>query len=507
MAESFVNPVAEGSHVSVTRDGERYLWCRGEGEQAVTVWVSDRIGTFGRRHVVWTAPESGPLSRGVRPSELRQHDGRWYVYLSGHDGDDRNRLAFVLESEGADPLGPYTLVGPLATGEQEPGWPSEVWAADMVVLDHDGRSYALWSGWPGRRSEVQRLYVDELVGPTQLAGRRMAIGDTEEFEWERPDPRAPAINEAPRVLADGQRTFVVYSCNAAWLPSYKMGMLALVGADPTHPDSWRKSPEPVFAAGPETLGVGHASFVTDTDNQWWMVYDAKWDAEPDWRRAVYMQPLPWPGGDTPAFGEPVAAGEPVSAPTSTTNSPGEGERHWDFRDSAALDDFDYYGHHQFLACSDAGLDLGVEAENAVNGFRTGEKIVLRDGHYTDLRASVTLSTVSGERDVGLLFRTTQPALGFDAQCGYYAALSRIRKGVILGKMDGIVWKEIGYTQWPVPEGLATLSVEARGDRLGVSVDGDTVLVAHDGDYPSGSVGCRVVDTHGRFESLDVAPLR
>lgn len=505
MTASFVNPVAEGSHVSVVRDGDRYLWCRSDGEQGVAVSVSDRIGSLGRRHVVWTAPQSGQLSRGVRPSALVHREGRWYIHVSGHDGDDRNRLAFVLASQGDDPLGPYDLEGPLTTGEQEPGWPSEVWAADVAVFDHSGRSYAVWSGWPGRRSEVQHLYVDELVGPTKLAGRRIEIGQSEEFEWERPDPRAPAINEAPRVLADGQRTFLVYSCNAAWLPSYKMGMLELVGADPMEPGAWRKRPQPVFSSGTETIGVGHASFVTDEDDRWWMVYDAKWDAEPDWRRAVYIQPLRWTAGEAPEFGRPVAAGELMTVSPATGSSTTE-PRHWDLRRPEALDDFDYYGHHQFVSCSDDGLDLGVEPDNALNGYRTGEKIVLRDGDYSDLRASVRLSTVSGDRDVGLLVRTTDPALGFDAQRGYYAALSRIRNGVILGKMDGTAWTEIGYTQLPVPPGATTLTVEAVGDRLAVSVDDDVVLVARDGDYPTGSIGCRVVDTHGRFEWLDVTPL-
>ncbi len=87
------------------------------------------------------------------------------------------------------------------------------------------------------------------------------------------------------------RTFLVYSCAASWLPTYKLGMLELAGDDPLDAASWQKHPEPVFRSNGSTYGVGHSGFMTSPDGrEWWHVYHAKMDPDPGWRRAIYTQP-------------------------------------------------------------------------------------------------------------------------------------------------------------------------------------------------------------------------
>ena len=70
----------------------------------------------------------------------------WWKKLAS-DGKNANHLAYVLRSRDEDPLGPYTVHGPLATGDGETGTSPNIWAIDMTVLEHGGIRYAIWSGW------------------------------------------------------------------------------------------------------------------------------------------------------------------------------------------------------------------------------------------------------------------------------------------------------------------------------------------------------------------------
>ena len=70
------------------------------------------------------------------------------------------------------------------------------------------------------------------------------------------------VNEGPQLLAHAGRTFLLYSCGAAWLPTYKLGLLELTGRDPMDSTSWQKHPRSVFQSTPRTFGVGHSCFVS-----------------------------------------------------------------------------------------------------------------------------------------------------------------------------------------------------------------------------------------------------
>src|SRR5688572_1808920 len=121
LADTFVNPIAEGADPCVIRHGDKYLWCQSAGNQGVALWVSDRLTSLGTPHVVWTAPETGPYSKEVWAPELQFIDGKFYIYVAASDGNNANHLAYALESAGSDPLGPYKIHGPFATGEGKDG--------------------------------------------------------------------------------------------------------------------------------------------------------------------------------------------------------------------------------------------------------------------------------------------------------------------------------------------------------------------------------------------------
>ena len=125
-----------------------------------------------------------------------------------------------------------------------------------------------------------------------------------------------------------------------------------------------------------------------------------------------------------------------------------------------VDDFDYYGHHQFFAVSDAGLDLGCIPAEPVNDFRSAEKFLLRDGDYEDVTIEVDIDLLDAQRSAGVLFRTTAPTIGFDTQRGYYACLALDTHDLVLGRTDGEQWTTTG-------DGEA-----AGAARPGPAVDGD-----------------------------------
>lgn len=506
----FVNPIAEGADPTVVRDGDRYLWTQSDGNVGVAIWVSDRPTTLGTRHLVWSAPPDGPYSKQVWAPELFRIDDRWYVYFAASDGDDDNHLTYVLESDSDDPLGGYTLHGPLQTGDShQPGAPN-VWAIDLTVLEHRDARYALWSGRPMSGVNQQDLYIARLDTPTSIGSDRVLFCRSGEVAWERiDDTDGRGLAEAPQVLRNGPRTFVVYSCAASWLPTYKMGILELVGDDPLDPAGWERQPDPAFQSTDMTYGVGHAGYVTSPDGrEWWQVFHAKQDREPGWRRAIYAQPMRWRGDGSPDLGQPVRAGAPVPIPAGTPAQDIRSSRGWMFA-LHGQDEFDYYGHHQFMAARDDGLHIGVIPAAPVNAYRSGEKVVLRDGDFRDLRVAADFEIRDGSHDVGVIFRVSRPAVGFDAMRGYFAGVSTGRSAVVLGAMNGLSWREIAsapiYLDTTSPIRLA---IDASGPSINVFVGGDLqpAIVAVDHEFSRGSIGFRVVDTYAVLTTLGVTPL-
>jgi GH43 family beta-xylosidase len=506
----FINPIAEGADPWVVRDpnGERYLWCLSEGNRGISLWASPTLTSLGRRHVVWQAPERGPYSKEVWAPELHRLDGHWYIYFAASDGHNHNHLTYVLRSDTEDPLGSYSLHGPLATGEGADGLTPNLWAIDLTVLEHAGRRYAVWSGWDGPCTDRQFLYIAPLRSPTELAGPRVRICANDDYLWERTEERAGSrgLNEGPQVLQQAGRTFLVYSCGASWLPTYKLGLLELVGPDPLDPAAWRKHPQPVFQSSASTLGVGHSSFVPSPDGtQWWHVFHAKRDAQPGWRRHIFVQPFEFDATGFPQFGGPIAAGVPLPFPSGEPPAPALNLPYQNpLTGDAVWHDFQVYAHHQHFDVRPDGLHLGLGPAHPINEFRCGEKAVLAGAGWTNLTATVNLRFHGGHRDAGLLFRTTFPAMGYDAQRGYFAGILAGAQRAILGKTDGTTWTELARAPVTFDPGAANqLSVTAVGHSLRVSLNGREVIATTDATYPAGSVGLRVVDSHASFHALEI----
>lgn len=506
-APTFTNPLAEGADPWVTRHDGRYVWCQAPGNRGVTLWISDSLTSLGTAHEIWKAPETGPYSKEVWAPEAHFIDRHWYIYFAADDGNNANHLAYVLKSEGSDPLGKYELHGPFATGGGADGKSPNIWAIDMTVLDHEGKLYAIWSGWDAPGTDRQYLYIAPMKSPVELAGPRVLLCDNDDYLWERTEETESSrgLNEGAQVLKHQDRTFVVYSCGASWDTTYKLGMLELTGPDPLDPRSWKKFPEPVFKSTGETYGVGHGSFVKSPDDrQWWHVYHAKRSPDHGWQRAIFAQPFSFTAEGLPDFGTPVAPGSKIDVPSGTRIP----EISLPYRASltryAGQNDFSYYGHQQFFGFRADGVHLGVVPEAPVNGYRSGEKLILEGSDFTDIRAEVDIEFVQGDRDAGIVFRVTDPSVGFDAQKGYFAGVLPGQQAVLLGKMDGRTWTELARSPVEIRNRKARLEVTARGEDITIAVDGKILIETRDATWTRGAIGLRVVDTHAAFRNLSVA---
>ncbi len=524
----FINPIGEGADPWVIRDPNhpRYLWCLSEGNQAIAIHTSDRLESMGQKHIVWNAPATGPYSKEVWAPELHFMDGQWYIYFAASDGNNANHLSYVLQSRSDDPLGPYTLHGPLATGAGKDGRSPNLWAIDVTVLQHDGKRFAIWSGWDAAGTDQQYLYIAPMKSATELAGPRIRLCSNDDYPWEftryseAADPlesvepekvdKGRGLNEAPQVFQSQDRTFVTFSCGASWLPTYKLGILELTGDDPLNPRAWKKRATPIFTGNDSTLGVGHSCFVTSLDgSERWHIYHAKRDREPGWRRTIFVQPMKTGKRGFPLLGQALPSGAATLSPKGQPAILQKQKLTASLQQKFTPDGFSYFGHHQYAKPTSDGFELGVIPDEPVNEFRSGEKLVHDSQFPANLTVAVTIDLLdrNNARDAGLLFRTTGSSIGYDAQRGYFAGLIPSTGLIIFGKTDGETWTELARQKHTFDaHEKQRLAVTCKGDQFTVSLNGETIMSVQDATYDRGTIGLRVVNTHAVFTDLKCSPV-
>ncbi|MCA0457731.1 MAG: family 43 glycosylhydrolase [Chloroflexi bacterium] len=232
---------------------------------------------------------------------LEGDDGQqhWYFYYTaGTQGTFDNQRSYVIESEGTDPMGPYTYKGRLF----DPA--NDVWSIDGSVLQMDGGLYFLFSAWVGN---LQSIFIAPMSNPWTISGRRAVISKPT-LAWEQD---GTPVNEGPVALHHDGKTFIVYSASFCGTPDYKLGLLTYNGGDVLSEESWVKNPEPVFVRSDENsvFGPGHNGFFKSPDGtEDWIVYHAN-SGEGDVclpTRTTRVQKFTWNADGTPNFGTPVA---------------------------------------------------------------------------------------------------------------------------------------------------------------------------------------------------------
>ncbi len=315
---TFQNPVWDGADPWMVKQGDDYIYCY-SANNGISVSRSKYMTKRGEKHQIWKAPASGWNSNCVWAPEIHFIDGHWYVYYAaGVSGPPFiHQRTGVLRSVNDNVYSEYEDMGMLNTGDDPDDISKNIWAIDMTVFEHNGKLYAVWSGWLEQvdtDATQQHLFIQEMENPYTLKGKRVLLSSPGE-SWETGGPLN--LNEGPEVLKHADQVFIVYSCRESWLKEYRQGMLQLnnPSGDPLNPDNWTKT-GPVFEGNETVYGVGHVSFVkSPDDSEDWIVYHSKKDTEPGWNRDVRMQMFKWNADGIPDFGEAVPAGEEMVRPS------------------------------------------------------------------------------------------------------------------------------------------------------------------------------------------------
>jgi GH43 family beta-xylosidase len=442
--------------------------------------------------------------------ELHKLDnGHWYIYFTAspnpHSKGEVGHGIFVLKSQTSDPLGEYDLFGPLETGNGPDGKSPNIWAIDLTTFQLHGKRYAVWSGWdvPSTR---QFLYIAKMESPTKILGPRVQLCHNEDYEWERIHSTSHGLNEAPQVFQSDTTTCIFYSCGVSCRVTYKLGMLQYHGGNPLDPQSWVKQRKPPFDGTESVYGVGHSCLVQSMDGkEWWHIFHAKQDKEYGWRRAIHAQQITLDHLGYPVLGQPIDKEILLDRPSGETLEMIKLPISLPF-DTVDRCPWTYYGHQQFMHWSHDGLHLGRIPVNPTNAFRSGEKLVLGAVCPNDLTAVATFKFVREyDGNAGILVRCTVPAVGYHALRGYYVGLDPMARAILIGKMNGTRYTELGRRENVTINVMEfqQLAVTVTASRVDVFLNGDKQLSINDTTYGSGSIGIRVCDTHALFTKFEI----
>lgn len=271
--------------------------------------------------VIWTPEPGTAWCKDIWAPEIHHFGGKWYIYFSGHEGDQSNHRVWALENASPDPmLGTWTMKGKLATK-------SDKWAIDGSAFEFNGRLYFIWSGWEGDVNGVQNIYIAAMKNPWSLEGERVLVS-TPTYPWEkvgdRPfEPAMPHIdvNEGPQALVHNDRVFIIFSASGCWTDHYSLALVsAKPGGDLLDSATWTKAPKPVFVSAPDAsaFATGHNSFFKSPDgSEDWLLFHA--NSKPGQGcgtfRSPRAQPIEWRGDGTPDLGQALPPGTPIQAPS------------------------------------------------------------------------------------------------------------------------------------------------------------------------------------------------
>ncbi|MFD1177677.1 family 43 glycosylhydrolase [Paenibacillus puldeungensis] len=312
----YVNPIVEqraDPWVYKHTDGFYYFTASVPSYDLIEVRRAAKIQGLGTAEpvVAWRKYDSGPLSANIWAPEIHFIQGKWYIYFAAarttetKDGLFDHRM-YVLENSSANPLeGVWEEKGQIRTR-----W--ESFALDATTFEHRGQLYYVWAQKDPAINGNSNLYISKMENPWTLTGEQVMIS-TPEYDWETIGFK---VNEGAAVLKRNGRIFMSYSASATD-HHYCMGLLtADENADLLDPQSWAKSPVPVFQTNEENgqYGPGHNSFTVSEDGQDVLIYHARnykeivGDPLYDPNRHTRAQLIEWNEDGTPSFGIPVEDG-------------------------------------------------------------------------------------------------------------------------------------------------------------------------------------------------------
>ena len=320
--QTFTNPLLPSGPDPWVIEKDGYYYYTHTTGSRLNIWKTKDITDLANaeRKTVWVPPAGTAYSREIWAPELHFIRGKWYMYFAADDGQNRNHRMYVIENSAADPLqGTWTFKGKVAD-------PSDKWAIDGSVFEHNKQLYMIWSGWEGDQNIKQDIYIARMKDPWTIDGHRKRISSPN-FQWEKnADTSAsrrslPDVNEGPQILRHKNKLFIVYSANGCWTDHYALGLLSTsMKSNLMDSASWNKDPQPVFVSAPEreVYAPGHNSFFKSIDGKEdWIIYHA--NPRPKLgcgnARSPRTQKFTWRADGKPDFGVPVKPGVALAVPS------------------------------------------------------------------------------------------------------------------------------------------------------------------------------------------------
>ncbi len=295
-------------------DGSYYLTGTSTA-QSLEMWHSPRLENVSSSSTtIWTPGKGEPSAQVWSPSvfQFDYHGSRhWFVYFTASaDNTNAGHRIYALQSEGTNPLGPYTFQGQLHGTDAST-------AIDASLLQIQGKLYMLYV----REEKTNAIYIAPMSDPlTVNASPHLLVSPDE--PWEQGEGSGQSrypVAEGPEALYHNGKTFVVYSGSDTGNFNYCLGLLIYDGkGNPLDSNSWaKKGPVFQFSSDNGVFGPGRATFTVSPDGkQYWMVYHAKTTAEYQYTgRETRAQPYTWNVDGTPNFGVPASVNTVLTPPS------------------------------------------------------------------------------------------------------------------------------------------------------------------------------------------------
>lgn len=311
---AFTNPLVNyGADPYVTYQDGYYYYVRVLQDSEIYVSKTSELSRIGQvEPVLVYKPKAGEPNQSMWAPEIHYLRGKWYIYYTA--GNDAAHRMYAVECD--TPQGTYQFTGKLAPD-------TDRWAIDQTVLEHNGKMYAIWSGWDGFDNVDQRTYIAEMSNPWTIVGERVELSKPE-YDWELlgSGNGLPTINEGAQVVKSPIGIVnILYSASGSWSDDYCMGALTLKeDGDPMNAADWKKSDQPVFKKNmSSTYSTGHASFVTSPDGtEDYIVYHATRGNGEGWAgRGVRAQRFYWNEDGTVDIGMAIDYNSRVNLPSGT----------------------------------------------------------------------------------------------------------------------------------------------------------------------------------------------
>jgi len=314
---TFTNPIVTSRDAADPwmgyHEGYYYFTATLDPSGGIWVWKSRTLaGLDSGAKVKVHTPDAKERSKQIWAPEFHFVNGRWYLYYTASDGVDENHRLYVLESNGSDPMGPYSFKARVYDAA------NDGWAIDPSIFrTTDGKLYLLWVAHVPGNGNGNGIRMAPMSNPWTVAGRSVLIAKAD-YDWER--VRYP-INEGPVMLQRAGRMFLIYSASDTGTPDYSLGMLTHTGGDVMNPKAWKKSPLPIFGrysgADGNVYGPGHNGFFKSPDGtEDWIIYHGKETSVYTYSgRTTRAQKFTWRSDGTPDFGRPIPAGIEIKEPS------------------------------------------------------------------------------------------------------------------------------------------------------------------------------------------------